>query len=140
MRVKIPPVDVALVGASATVVATSVVRSTLGDASVLARTQPMLAALVATALVAPMAFVSLLLWKGSELRATNWRRVAAKITAILLGAFALASSLAGLSDSPLTVVLAPRVTGVIAVALLALAAMVFATSPARQMPRPPRKR
>jgi hypothetical protein len=140
VRVKIPPVDVALLGASATVLATTALRSAI-DLSALARgPQPLLAAVFATALVAPLAFVAYLLWKSSELRATNWRRAAAKVASVTLGALAFTTSLGGVLELPAPLALSWRTSAAVIVALLALAAAVYATSPARQMPRPPKKR
>ncbi len=132
--------DVALLGASATVLATAALRSAL-DLRALARgPQPLLAALFATALVAPLAFVAYLLWKSSELRSTNWRRVAAKVASVTLGALSFTTSLGAVLELPAALVLSWPTSVAVIVALLALSAAVYATSPARQMPRPPKKR
>jgi hypothetical protein len=137
--VKIPAVDVTLVVASATVALTAALRKLLSIEPLTVGPKPMRASIVATATVVPLAFVAFVLWKASDVRATSWRRVAAKVCALWLGGLSLTSSLASTASVPSVVVLGPRTAALVSFALIALAAAVYWTSPARSRPKPPKQ-
>ncbi|MFO0556445.1 MAG: hypothetical protein U0269_00360 [Polyangiales bacterium] len=136
---KIPAVDVTLLVASATAALTAALRAVIPVEALARGPQPWLAAIVATAMVAPLAFVAFVLWKASFARATSWRRVAAKGCAIALGVLAMTSSLSTMAPLPSAIVLAPATAACVCLALLALAAAVYWTSPARRLPKPPKR-
>lgn len=136
---KIPAVDLTLLVASATAALTAVLRAVIPIESLARGPQPMLAAIAATAMVAPLAFVAFVLWKASEVRATSWRRVAAKACALCLGVLAMTSSLGAMAPLPSAIVLAPATAACVCLALIALSAAVYLTSPARRLPKPPKR-
>jgi hypothetical protein len=137
--VKIPAVDVTLLVASVTVALTAALRAVLPVETLARGSQPMLATIIATTMVAPLAFVAFVLWKASEVRATSWRRVAAKACAIALGMLVTTSSLSTMATLPSVMVLAPSTAACVCLALLALALAVYWTSPARRLPKPPKR-
>ncbi|MBL8682636.1 MAG: hypothetical protein JNK05_25940 [Myxococcales bacterium] len=129
---KIPALDVTLLASAALVLVTGFARAALGRAGVLASTHPA-SGLVSLVTLVPLAFVAYVLWKGAPVRATGWRRVSARVTAVLLWLLALTSSVvsAGL-PVPEALSLAPKSALVVSASLVVLAACVWATSPARQ--------
>jgi hypothetical protein len=138
VRVKIPAVDAGFVATGALALALSLARERV-MASALATADPVLPLLASATLLTPLAFAAFLLWNAALLRATNWRRVAARAVVVLLGALSsttlIASVIPGL---PWFLVLSPRVGLALFAALCALAAAAYATSPARQRQRPRR--
>lgn len=134
---KIPALDVTLLMSSGLVLATGFARDALvrsqSHASGSSGGSDPLVAMASSVLVIPIAFVAYVLWKGAPVRATGWRRVAARVTAVLLWIVALVTSLAGVGlPIPSALSLSALSAMVSSVALAALSAAVWLTSPARQ--------
>ena len=141
---KIPAVDVGLGVASAVVLLTAAARALL-PLDAMSRSPEhaplaLLAALVSLLLVAPLALVAYVLYRASTVRATAWRRVAAQVTAGALALLCVTTALATEAPIPSALTLSPATAAGVSVALLALSAAVYRTSPARRLPRPPRRR
>lgn len=138
---KIPAVDVGLGVASAVVLLTAAARALLPlDAMSRSPEHALIAALASTLLVAPLALVAYVLYRASTVRATAWRRAAAQVTAGALALLCATTALATEAPIPRALTLVPATAAVVSALLLALSAAVYRTSPARRLPRPPRRR
>lgn len=138
---KIPAVDVGLAAASALVLLTAAARAMLPlEAMSRSPEQALLAALASTMLVAPLAFVAYVLYRASTVRATAWRRAAAQVVAGAIALLCVCTSLATEAPIPAALTLVPKTAAAVSAALLALSVAVYRSSPARRLPRPPRRR
>jgi hypothetical protein len=137
VRIRIPPVDFALVVIAAALVAIGLARPTL---RAWLGPQAPATALADVLWLSPIVLWLRLLWAAAALRATGWRRAAARGVVCVLGGAVVATVASVLfPDIPRAITLERTLSLSLACACAGLGLAAFLTSPARRLPRPPRR-